>query len=137
VIVGLDTSVLVRLLTGEPRDLALAALGYLLDRKKAGDRVLVSDWVVAEAYYALQHHYGVSKKDTLSALRNLLASPEVEATGEVVAVLAIPGLESSKPGFIDRVIHRNYLSSGAEEVATFERAAAKLPRVRVLAPAPA
>jgi len=28
VIVGLDTSVLVRLLTGEPRDLALVALGY-------------------------------------------------------------------------------------------------------------
>ena len=69
-IVGLDTSVLVRLLTGEPRDL----------------------------------------------------------------VLAIPNLESSKPGFIDRVIHRNYLSSGAEQVATLERAAAKLPRFRVLAP---
>jgi predicted nucleic-acid-binding protein len=134
VIVGLDTSVVVRLLTGEPRDLALAALGYLLERKKAGDRVLVSDWVVAEAYYALQYHYGASKKDTLAALRDFLASPGVEGTGEVATVLAIPNLESSKPGFIDRVIHRNYLRSGAEEMATFERAAAKLPQVRVLAP---
>lgn len=133
-IVGLDTSVIVRLLTGEPRDLALAAFGYLLERKKAGDRVLVSDWVVAEAYYAVQYHYGASKKDALAALGDFLASPWVEGTGEAAAVLAIPDLESSKPGFIDRMIHRNYLRSGAEEVATFERAAAKLPQVRVLAP---
>jgi len=134
VIVGLDTSVLVRVLTGEPQDLALTALGYLLEREKAGDRVLVSDWVVAEAYYALQHHYGASKKATLDALGSFLASPGIESTGEVGEVLATPDLESSKPGFIDRVIHRNYLRSGAEEVATFERAAAKLPHVRVLAP---
>jgi predicted nucleic-acid-binding protein len=52
----------------------------------------------------------------------------------VLAVLATPDLESAKPGFIDRVIHRNYLSSGAKEVATFEKAAAKLSHVRVLAP---
>lgn len=133
-IVGLDTSVLVRVLTGEPRDLALVALDFLLEREKAGDRVLVSDWVLAEAYYALQHHYGASKRDTLDALGDFLASPGVEGTGDVQAVLATPDLESAKPGFIDRVIHLNYLRSGAEEVATFERAAAKLPHVRVLAP---
>ena len=133
-IVGLDTSVLVRVLTGEHRDLALVALDYIQEHQRAGDRVLVSDWVVAEAYYALQHHYGASKKDTLDALGDFLTSPGVEGTGEVAAVLATPGLESAKPGFIDRVIHRNYLRLGAEEVATFERAAAKLPHVRVLVP---
>ena len=96
--------------------------------------MLVSDWVLAEAYYALQHHYGASKRDTLDALAAFLASPGVEGTGDVAAVLAIPNLESVKPGFIDRVIHRNYLRSGADEVATFEKAAAKLPHVRVLTP---
>jgi predicted nucleic-acid-binding protein len=134
VIVGLDTSVLIRVLTGEPRDLALVALDYLQDRERAGDRVLVSDWVLAEAYYALQHHYKASKRDTLKALGDFLASPGIEGTGEVATVLATPDLESAKPGFIDRVIHLNYLHSGAEEVATFERAAAKLPKVTVLAP---
>ena len=49
--VGLDTSVLIRLLTGEPRELALLALDYLLDREKTGDRVLVSDWVIAETLH--------------------------------------------------------------------------------------
>jgi predicted nucleic acid-binding protein len=134
VIVGIDTSVVVRVLTGEPRELALVALDYLLDCEKAGDRVLVSDWVVAETYYALQHHYGASKREALNALGAFLASPGIEGMGEAAAVLATPNLETAKPGFIDRVIHRNYLHSGAEEVATLERAAARLPQVRVLAP---
>ncbi len=94
--------------------------------------MLVSDWVFAEAYYALQYHYGASKKDSLDALSDFLAHSGVEGTGEVAAVLATPNLESAKPGFIDRVIHRNYLRSGAEEVATFEKAAAKLSHTRVL-----
>jgi predicted nucleic-acid-binding protein len=133
VIAGLDTSVVVRLLAGEPRALALAALRYLAERKRAEDRVLVSDWVLAEAYYALQHHYGASKKDTLEALRQFLASPGIEGTGEFATVLATPNLESAKPGFIDRVIHGSYVRSGVDEVVTFEKAAGRLPAVRVLA----
>ena len=132
-IVGIDTSVVVRVLTGEPRKLALLALDYLLDREKAGDRVLVSDLVLAEAYYALQHHYGASKKEALNAPSAFLASPGIEGTGEAAAVISTPNLESAKPGFIDRVIHQSYLHSGVEEVATLERAAARLPQVRVLA----
>ncbi len=132
-IAGLDTSVVVRLLTGEPEDLAAVALRYLMDRRRARDRVLVSDWVIAETYYALQHHYRVSKKDALDALRSFLATQGVEGTGEVAEVIATPGLESAKPGFIDRVIHANYLRSGADEMVSFEKAAAKLPATHVLA----
>ena len=131
-IVGLDTSVVVRLLSGHPEDLAVVALRYLRERAQAADRVLVSDWVLAEAYYALQHHYGASKRATLDALRSFLATPGIDGTGEVAGVLATPDLESAKPGFIDRVIHSHYLHSGAEEVVTFEKAAAKLAGVRVL-----
>lgn len=129
---GLDTSVVVRLLTGEPEDLALEAMHHVAERRRAGDRLLVSDLVLAETYYALQHHYGVPKGRVLETLRALLATPEVEATGEAADVLETPGLESAKPGFIDRVIHRGYLESGGEELVTFERAARKLSAVRVL-----
>jgi predicted nucleic-acid-binding protein len=125
---------LVRLLTGDPKDLALSAMRYLRERERSGDRVLVSDWVVAEAYYALQHHYGVSKGDTLTTLREFLSSPGIECTGEATEVLSISNLHSAKPGFIDRVIHRNYLRSGAEQMITFEKASAKLASVHVLVP---
>ncbi len=130
--VGLDTTVVVRLLIGKPEDLAAVALDYVLERAQAGDRVLVSDWVVAESYYALQYHYQVSKKDTLGALRSLFTTPGIQASAEMGEVLSTRNLESAKPGFIDRLIHSNYLRAGAVEVATFERAAAKLSGVRVL-----
>jgi predicted nucleic-acid-binding protein len=132
VIVGLDTTVVVRLLIGKPEDLAAVALNYVLGRTQAGDRVVVSDWVIAEAYYALQYHYQASKKDTLGALRSLFATPGIEASAEMSQVLAVRNLESAKPGFIDRLIHAGYLRAGVEEMATFESAARKLAGSRVL-----
>ncbi len=126
---GLDTSVVVRILAGEPEDMAMAALRYLRERTAAGDEFLVSDLVVAETYYAFQHHYGASKKDTLAAIRSFLESPGITASGEAGAVLALPRLESAKPGLVDRLIHGGYLRLGAEQVVTFEESAAKLERV--------
>lgn len=129
---GLDTSVVVRLLMGEPEDLALEAMRHVAERRRAGDRLLVSDLVLAETYYALQHHYCVPKTEVLATLRAFLATPEVETTGEAAKVLETLRLESAKPGFIDRVIHRGYLGAGGDELVTFERAARKLSGVRVL-----
>lgn len=130
--VGLDTSVLVRLLCGLPENLAVLALRYLRERRRARDRVIVSDWVVAETYYALQYHYQVSKRNALDALRGFLETSGVESSTGVAEVLATPRLESAKPGFVDRLIHHDCRRSGAEEMVTFERAADKLPGVRVL-----
>lgn len=129
---GLDTSVVVRVLSGDPEDMALTAMRYLRQRTREGDQFLVSDLVLAETYHAFQHHYGASKKETLAALRDFLASPGIAGTGEVGVVLATPQLDSAKPGFVDRLIHRNYLRSGAEHVVTFETAAGKLEQVKLL-----
>ena len=53
---GLDTSVVLRLLTGQPQDLAAKALERYQDGIAAGDGFSVSDLVAAESYYAIQHH---------------------------------------------------------------------------------
>ncbi len=65
-------------------------------------------------------------------MQSFLKTPGVCGTGDVASVLETPNLESAKPGFLDRVIHRQYLGAGAGSVATFERAWAKLPRVQLL-----
>lgn len=135
-IVGLDTSVMVRLLAGDPRELAVEALRFLVERREAGDQLTVSELVLAETYYGLQHHYGASKQNTLVALREFLATAGIDGGADVADVLATRGLASAKPGFVDRLIHAGYLRFGAERIATFERAAAKLPGVVVLTAAP-
>ena len=55
---GLDTSVVLRLLLGQPADQAARAVAFLDELSRGGHHAVVSDLVVAEAYFALQHHYG-------------------------------------------------------------------------------
>lgn len=128
---GLDTSVVLRLLLGQPEDQAGRAVAFLDKILQAGHRAVVSDLVVAEVYFALQHHYGVSKKDSLTGLRRLFADGEIEPTGAAAKVLALEGLASAKPGFVDRLIHGAY-GGAADEMVTFEKAAGRLKSVRVL-----
>lgn len=130
--VGLDTSVVIRLLVGRPPGQTLRAVAFLDDLARRGDRAVVSDLVLAEAYFALQHHYGVSKADALSGLRRLFADREIAPLGVAADVLATNGLASAKPGFVDRLIHRTYVAASGGRMATFERAAAKLASVTLL-----
>ena len=128
---GLDTSVVLRLLLGQPADQTARAVAFLDKLKREGNHAVVADLVVAEAYFALQHHYGVSKRDALMGLRRLFADGEIKPLGAVAKVLAVDGLASAKPGFVDRLIHGAY-SGTADELVTLEKAASKLKSVRVL-----
>ena len=129
--IGLDTSVVLRLLLGRPVDHAQRAVAFLEETARRGDQAVVSDLVVAESYFALQYHYGVPKKEALLALRRMLGDGEIEPQGVASEVLATEGLASAKPGFVDRLIQGAYVSTGGS-MATFEKASGKLKSVRVL-----
>jgi predicted nucleic acid-binding protein len=129
--VGLDTSVLLRLLTGEPAPLAALAARRVEASLVAGDTVLVSDLVVSEAYFALQHHFGLSKAQAIGALRDFLRQSGVVAAGAAHDILATPNLAAAQPGLVDRLIHAEY-AGVADEMLTFERSAARLPGAHVL-----
>jgi predicted nucleic acid-binding protein len=73
---GIDTSVFVRLLTGDPE------IEYQKTVRRFEERLVmepqaeffVSNQVIGEAYIALQHHYGISKSVAKSALIQVLTS---------------------------------------------------------------
>ena len=129
--VGLDTSVVLRLLLGQPTDQSLRAVAFLEEVARRGDQAVVSDLVVAETYFALQYHYEVPKKEALTALRRMFADGEIESQGVAAEVLATESLASAKPGFVDRLIQSAYVAAGGS-MATFEKASGKLKSVRVL-----
>ncbi len=129
--VGLDTSVVLRLLTGEPELQARRALAELEALAKSGATPLVSDLVVSEVYFALQYHYRVPKDEALALLARFLDESNVKPMGAAVKVLAVPNLATAKPGFVDRLIHAEYTNSDGEML-TFEKAAGRLPGARVL-----
>ncbi len=129
---GLDTSVVLRLLLGQPADQGARALAFLDALSRGGHHAVVSDLVAAEAYFALRHHYGLSKQDALMGLRRLFADGEIRPLGAVEKVLAVDGIATAKPGFVDRLIHGAYAGT-TDQMVTFEKAAGKLKSVRVLA----
>jgi predicted nucleic acid-binding protein len=129
--VGLDTSVVLRLLTGEPEPLAVVAARRVEDSLRTGDTVLVSDLVVSEAYFALQHHYGLSKARAIGVLREFLRESGAEAAGSSDGILATPNLAIAQPGLVDRLIHAEYLRV-ADVMLTFEKSAARLTGARIL-----
>lgn len=108
--VGLDTSVVLRLLTGEPASEARVARTRIERAHAAGERVIVTDLVLAEAYFALHYHYGLAKEEARSHLRRMAGSGVVT----VVPPEAVAALDpSAGAGLADRLIHARHRSEGA------------------------
>jgi predicted nucleic acid-binding protein len=126
---GLDTSVTVRLLVGEPAAQAEAARRALSESAELG--VVVSDLVIGESYFALRHHYRVPHAAVVRALRDFVADPRIHATGVARDVLAAASDGTEPPGLMDRLIHGDYRGLGAP-LLTFDRDAARLEGARLL-----
>lgn len=127
---GIDTSILVRLATGDPEEgfeRCVRALTALIERENA--EVLASNQVIGEAYVALQHHYGVSKPDARAALVSVLKSGLVTPlnganTFEVLET-------ATGAGLLDRLIADDYRRAGLVTL-TLDRKMAALPDARRL-----
>ena len=102
---ALDTSVIVRILANQPQPLASQVIEDVARRISAGDTMYVSNLVASEAYYAMQHHYGVDKRTILQSFKLMSEQVGFLFTEEVKRVLSIEGLEHANPGFVDRLIH--------------------------------
>ncbi len=129
----LDTSFVIRLLTRDPVAHFKSASAFVTQWKEGRPKLIVPDLVLAEAYYALQHHYGFPKTEALAALLALSRHPAMAFTPHASNTLALPELGSAKPGFVDHLIHGASQAAGTTLV-TFEKSARKLPDTLVLAP---
>ena len=108
---GIDTSILVRLLTGDPEaefDRCVRRLRALVEDDDS--EILASNQVIGEAYIAVQHHYGVSKPDARAGLLDVLRSGLIAPLNGYSAVAAIGS--SSGAGLLDRLIADDYARAG-------------------------
>ena len=129
---GLDTSVVLRLLTGQPVELAGHALKRYQDGMAAGDDFAVSDVVATETYYAIQHHYGKTKEEALAALKSFSRAEGVSFSQGFDEAMALPRLHKANPGFVDRMLAADYRSRGMTTLSC-EKSFARLPDAEVLA----
>ena len=122
--VGLDASVVLRLLIGEPRQLTQIARRRIERALAAGEQVIVTDLVVAEVFHALRHHYDVPEGIALARLRELFDSGAVRLDPAGTAEALGPG-PGRGAGFVERLIVARHRSLGAA-TATFDRRQARL-----------
>ncbi len=127
---GIDTSVLVRLLTGEPEAdyaLCVSKLRALIEDEDA--ELFASNQVIGEAYIAVQHHYGVSKDEARDGLLNVLRSGVVAPLNGGSALAAIDARQGA--GLLDRLITDDYARVGLP-VLTLDRKMSALPTAQRL-----
>jgi predicted nucleic acid-binding protein len=124
VAIGLDTSVVLRLLIGEPRLQTDAARRRIERALIVGEKVVVTDLVVAEAFHALRHHYGVPESVVLGRLREFLGSDVIHVDPAGAGEALRPGARG-EAGFVDRLVVARHRALGAT-TATFDRRQARL-----------
>ena len=132
--VALDTSVVIRLLTGTPAAQAELARDAVAAEVEP---VTISDLVASESYFALRHHYAVSHADAVRTISAMLNDPRIHATGiapTVMSALAKDGGDKPRPGMMDRLIHADYRREDIE-MWSFDRDVCRLPHTRLLAKA--
>ena len=122
---GIDTSIFVRLLTGDPADQYARTVGDLerLIEAEPDSEIFVSNQVIGDAYIVLQHHYGVSKIHAREAIGVLFESGLVAPLNgrSVLEMLA----SSGGCGLLDRLIANDY-NQRSVSVATPDRRMARL-----------
>ena len=129
---GVDTSIVLRVLTGKPESLAAVVRTRLEGLWLDGVVLDVCDLVVSETYFALQHSYCLSKESALNALAKLSVHPGFRLSSHAIAALQTPNLATAKPGFLDRVIHGTYVTDDESVMLTCEKDARKLAGVEVV-----
>ena len=127
---GIDTSILVRLVTGDPREgfeHCVESLERLVEGEDA--EIFASNQVIGEAYVALQHHYGISRQDARSGLASVLGSGLVAPLNGAAVFDALQATTGA--GLFDRLIADDYRSAGLVTL-TLDRKMAALPEARQL-----
>lgn len=126
---GIDTSVLVRLVTGTPPD----AYSHCVERLHAlvgsGAEIFASNQVIGEAFVAVQHHYGVSAVDARAELSKALRSGLVAPLNGRTVIEALEA--AGGPGLFDRLIADDYARADLH-VLTLDRKMAGLPDAQLL-----
>ena len=127
---GVDTSVLVRLITREPPgdfERCMSRLSTLVEDPRC--EIFASNQAIGEAYAALMHHYGISSADARSTLLDVLTSGLVAPLNGQAVIEALSA--SGSPGLFDRLIADDYSRAGLETL-TLDRRMASLPNAGLL-----
>ena len=124
--IGLDTNVLVRLLTNDDPAQATRARRLIAKAEADAEPVFVSQLVILETEWVLRSRYGFGRDAIRDALAALLEVRELNIEDESTIEEALFQWEQGSAGFADCLISAHHRASGCRGTYTFDSKAAKL-----------
>lgn len=130
--IGLDTNVLVRLLTAdEPAQLKVAARLLAAHEGEVG-AFFINDMVLVEVMWVLGRSYGVSRIDAVSAIQSLLDNDAFAFEDRARLTRVVTLCTQQTVDFADTMIALKNAAALCEHTVTFDRAMRGLPSVRLI-----
>ena len=130
--IGLDTNVLVRLLTADDPAQLKAATRLLTAHEGEAGAFFVNDMVLVELVWVLGRSYGLGRDEVLSAVKSLLGSDGFAFEDRERLDRAIGMCSAQACDFADTMIVLKNAGAACEYTASFDRAMRALPGVKLL-----
>ncbi|MDH3375768.1 MAG: type II toxin-antitoxin system VapC family toxin [Gammaproteobacteria bacterium] len=130
--IGLDTNVIVRLLTEDDPIQLKAAKRLLTAHEGEPGAFFVNDIVLVEVVWVLRRLFGFEPAQALVAVESLLASDAYAFEDRALVVQAHAACSKRGYEFADTLVSLKNASRGCKHTATFDKAMRDLPAVRVL-----
>ena len=113
----IDTNILVRHLTGDPKAMATRATAFLANEPE----LLLTDLVVAETIYVLESFYKAPRTQIADSIRSLLALHNIITVDPALLLRAVEVYEVDRLDFAEAYLVACAESSGVGRVASFDR----------------
>ena len=123
--IGLDTNLLVRFITGDDPELAAVAARLIRGRCTAESPGYVGVPVLVELVWVLRRGYRYDKAAVIQVIRKLLGAAELVVESTEVVQLALRDYESGTADFADYLIGRANRACGCARTYTLDRRAAR------------
>jgi len=114
--------VLIRHLTGDPPELAARATAALA----AGQRLLLTDLVLAECVYVLESFYEVERAKIAELMRSAIALPTIQTIDPSVLLRALEVYELDRVDFAEAYLVAQAEATGIDEILSFDRSIDKI-----------
>lgn len=122
----IDTNVLIRHLTGDPPDRGRRATALLA----SGERLLLTDLVLAECVYVLESYYEVPRAQVATLMRAAVALPSIETIDPASLLRALEVYEVVRLDFAEAYLVALAEATGVGEVVSFDRAIDRVTTVK-------
>ena len=126
----IDTSVIIRHLTGDPPDMAARATAFLAD----ADELLLSDLIVAETVYVLESFYEVPRTKVAQLLRSVVGFPTMRILDPALLLRSLEIYEIHGVDFAEAYLAASAEIAGIREIASFDRSLDRVPTITRIEP---